>query len=416
MMGQKQRRLLLVGVIVASLLVGAGGGVVLDRQLLMVYDPPSNVPADAAPEFELLAEAWNLVDRVYVDRSVVEPKPMGYGAISGMVDSLGDTGHSRFLSPQMVADEHQYIQGQYVGIGAYVQMKDGQVVIVAPIEGSPAQKAGLKSGDIILDVDGESVAGLTLSEVISHVMGPAGTKVTLTIRDPKTGDTRTVTITRAEVTIHNVTWRQLPGTTVAHLRIAGFSQGVTDDLKSALQEIQGQQLSGLIMDLRDNPGGLLEEAVSTASQFLQGGNVLIEVNAQGERTPVPVKPDGIATTIPMVVLVNSGTASASEIVGGALQDPERAQLVGETTFGTGTVLGEFSLSDGSALLLATEEWLTPDGHTIWHQGLTPNVVVPLPSGTSPLFPGAEEGMTAQALAGSGDTQLLKALSLLGQGG
>jgi carboxyl-terminal processing protease len=203
---------------------------------------------------------------------------------------------------------------------------------------------------------------------------------------------------------------------VAHLRIAGFSQGVTDDLKSALQEIQGQQLSGLILDLRDNPGGLLEEAVSTASQFLQGGNVLIEVNAQGEKTPVPVEPGGVATGIPMVVLVNAGTASASEIVGGAVQDPGRAQLVGETTFGTGTVLGEYSLSDGSALLLATEEWLTPDGHTIWHQGLTPNAVVPLPSGTSPLFPGAEEAMTAQALANSGDAQLLKALSLLGQGG
>jgi carboxyl-terminal processing protease len=415
-MGQKQRQFLLAGVIVVSLLVGAGGGVVLDRQLLMTYDPPSNIPADAAPEFKLLAEAWNLVDRVYVDRSVVEPKPMGYGAVRGMVDSLGDTGHSRFLSPKMVTDEHQYIQGQYVGIGAYVQMKDDQVVIVAPIEGSPAQKAGLKSGDIILDVDGKSVAGLTLSEVISQVMGPVGTQVTLTVRDPNTGDTRTVTITRAEVTIHNVTWRQLPGTTVAHLRIAGFSEGVTDDLKSALQEIQGQQLSGVILDLRDNPGGLLGEAVSTTSQFLQSGDVLIEVNAQGEKTPVPVESGGVAPTISTVVLVNSGTASASEIVGGALQDHERAQLVGETTFGTGTVLGEFSLSDGSALLLATEEWLTPDGHTIWHQGLTPNVVVSLASGASRLFPGAEEGMTAQDLADSGDAQLLKALSLLGQGG
>jgi carboxyl-terminal processing protease len=209
-----------------------------------------------------------------------------------------------------------------------------------------------------------------------------------------------------------VTWHQLPGTTVAHVRIAGFSTGVTDDLKSALQEIERQGLSGLILDLRDNPGGALEEAVGTSSQFLQGGDVLIEVNAQGDKTPVPVQPGGVATAIPMVVLVNSGTASASEIVSGALQDPERAQLVGETTFGTGTVLGEFTLSDGSALLLATEEWLTPSGRVIWHQGLTPNVIVSLPPGSTPLYPSAEEGLTAQTLADSGDAQLLKALDLL----
>lgn len=409
------RRLVLVSVIVLSTLVGIGGGVVLDRQVLLVLDPPHGIPPDAVPEFSLMAESWSLIQHVYVDRTAVAPRAMGYGAIGGMVDALGDTGHSRFLTPEMVAHEDDYIQGQYVGIGAYVQMKDGRVLIVAPIEDSPAQKAGLKSGDVIVDVDGESVAGLSLSEVIARIMGPVGTTVHVTIHDPGTGSTRTVNVQRAEVRIHNVTWHQLPGTAVAHLRIAAFSKGVTDDLKGALQEIQEQALDGLILDLRDNPGGLLEEAVATSSQFLQGGNVLIEVDAQGNRTVVPVQPGGTATAIPMVVLVNGGTGSASEIVSGALQDAERAQLIGETTFGTGTVLGEFSLSDGSALLLATEEWLTPSGRVIWHQGLAPDITLSLPADTSPLYPRSEADMTAQMLADSGDAQLLKALDLLGGG-
>lgn len=414
-MRARPRRLVLVSVIVLFTLLGVSGGVVLDRQLLLSLHPPHGIPSSAAPEFDLIAESWSLIQRAYVDRAAVAPRVMGYGAIGGMVDALGDTGHSRFLTPEMVAGEHQYIQAQYVGIGAYVQMKDGQVLIVAPIEGSPAQQAGLKSGDIILGVDGQSITGLSLSEVIARVMGPAGTTVRLTIRDPSTGSTRTVALERAEVTIHNVSWQQLPGTAVVHLRVAGFSKGVTDDLKAALQQIQGQEMDGLILDLRDNPGGLLEEAVGTTSQFLEAGNVLIEVDAQGNRTPVPVQPDGMATAMPMVVLVNSGTASASEIVSGALQDAGRAQLIGETTFGTGTVLGEFSLSDGSALLLATEEWLTPSGRAIWHQGLAPDVALSLPAGIVPLFPRSEAGMTVQMLSSSGDAQLLKALDLLSGG-
>jgi carboxyl-terminal processing protease len=410
------RRLLgCLGIIVVIFLVlgmGLAGGVVLDRQVLSNYLPVDNTPSDAAPDFQLLTQAWNIIQQSYVDRPAVQPEPLIYGAIGGMVDALGDTGHSRFLSPQMVQEEHNFSQGQFEGIGAYVEIKDGHVTIVAPMDGSPAQQAGLRPGDIILEVDGENVAGLPIDQVVSRIVGPAGTSVTLNILNPDTGQTRDVTLVRAHITLQNVVWQRLPGTQVAHLRIVAFSKGVTDDLRQALTDIQQQGLTGIVLDLRSNPGGLLDEAVGTASQFLDSGNVLLEKDAQAKITAVPVEDGGLATNLPLVVLVNQGTASASEIVSGALQDAGRARLVGETTFGTGTVLNEFSLSDGSALLLATEEWLTPKGRVIWHQGISPDVPVPLPQGTSPLLPETETGMTSEQLHNSGDAQLLRALELL----
>jgi carboxyl-terminal processing protease len=414
----KMKRLLTcLGVIITLLLLlGAGlaGGILLDRRVLAKYVPPDNIPADATGDFQLMAEAWNIIDESYVDRPAVQGETLAYGAIGGMVDALGDTGHSRFLSPKMVQEQHDFTSGQFEGIGAYVEMKDGHVVIVAPMDGSPAQQAGLHPGDIILKVNGENVAGMPIDQVVGRILGPAGTSVTLTIMTPGTEETRDVTLVRAHITLQNVIWRQLPGTRIAHVRIVAFSQGVTDDLERALREIHQEGLAGVILDVRSNPGGLLSEAIGAASQFLESGNVLLEKDAQGKTTAVPVLKGGLAPDLPLVVLIDAGTASAAEIVSGALQDAERARLVGETTFGTGTVLNEFKLSDGSALLLATEEWLTPNGRTIWHQGIAPDVQVTLEQGTSPLLPQAEEGMTPAQLQSSGDSQLLRALELLNQ--
>ena len=416
--GAKMKRLLTcLGIIVTILLLlgaGVAGGILLDRQVLVKYVPPDNIPADAAADFQLMAEAWNTIDESYVDRPAVEAQALTYGAIGGMVDALGDTGHSRFLSPEMVQEQHEFTSGQFEGIGAYVEMKDGHVVIVAPMDGSPAQQAGLHPGDIILKVDGESVAGMPIDQVVGRILGPAGSTVTLTIVTPDTEETRDVTLVRAQITLQNVVWQQLPGTQIAHVRIVAFSQGVTDDLKKALREIQQEGLVGIILDLRSNPGGLLNEAIGTASQFLEGGNVLLEKDAQGKVTAVPMLEGGLGPDLPLVVLIDAGTASAAEIVSGALQDAGRARLVGETTFGTGTVLNEFKLSDSSALLLATQEWLTPHGRTIWHQGIAPDVQVTLAQGTGPLLPQAEEGMTRDQVEDSGDAQLLRALDLLTQ--
>ena len=236
--------------------------------------------------------------------------------------------------------------------------------------------------------------------------------MTITFRDPDNGLVRDVTITRAKINLKNVTWAMLPGTTIAHLRIAAFSRGVTDELQSSLRQIKSDGASGIVLDLRNNPGGLLDEAVGVASQFLGSGNVLQVKDAAGQVRSIPVEPGGLAVDIPLVVLINQGSASASEIVAGALQDAGRASLVGETTFGTGTVLNHFGLSDGSELLLATQEWLTPKGRTIWHLGIQPDETVNLSTDVIPLTPKSEGVMTTAQLKASSDKQLLKAIEML----
>jgi carboxyl-terminal processing protease len=412
------RKQILVMIAIIILMTGSGfaGGVVVDR----LAQPPVKtetitVPAGSSTDFQLMVDAWTLIHKNYVDQSAVKDSVLTYAAISGMVDSLGDTGHSRFLSPDMVKSEQQFTNGSFEGIGAEVQMQNNHVVIVAPIDGSPAQKAGVAPGDIILKVDGVDMTGQSLEAVVQRILGPAGTKVTITLQNPETKVVRDLTITRAKITVENVTWSMIPGTTIAHIHISGFSNGVTQQLKTILGNIQAQGATGLILDLRNDPGGLLSESIGVTSQFLTGGSVLEEKDVNGTIHQEPVQAGGLAPKIPMVVLINQGTASAAEIVSGAIQDAKRAPLVGATTFGTGTVLEEFSLPDQSAMLLATQEWLTPKGRTIWHQGISPDQSISLPSDTIPLFPSAESSLTPAQVQSSGDAQLLKALQILSAG-
>ena len=206
----------------------------------------------------------------------------------------------------------------------------------------------------------------------------------------------------------------LPGTTIADLRISSFSQGTSTALDTALAAIKAQGVTGIILDLRDNPGGLLDEAIGTASRFLAGGFVLEEKDINGNIKKDLVLNNVTKTNLPIAVLVNGGTASAAEIVSGALQDSGRAKVIGQTTFGTGTALVGYNLTDGSQLVLGVSEWLTPSGKSIWHTGLTPDTVVSLTTGVAPLLPEAITGMTAAQLQASGDTQLLDAINMLQQ--
>ncbi len=408
-------RLSVLGKIVVGIflvLFGILAGVALDRALLDAGPAAASGASEMDRLFSLLDEARQTIDRAYVDRDAIDDTALTYGAIGGMVDALGDTGHSRFLSPEMLERQRTQTAGSFEGIGAYVETRNGLTVIVAPIDNSPAQAAGLQPGDAIIEVDGEDVTSMDLQEVISLILGPAGTDVTLTILSPDTGEIREVTITRARVELQNVSWVVVPGTSIGHVRISSFSQDVTEDLKGALEEMRALELSGVILDLRSNPGGLLDEAIGVTSQFVSEGDVLLRQNAEGEIQNVPVRSGGVALDIPLVVLIDQGSASASEIVSGALQDAGRAILVGETSFGTGTVLNEFGLSDGSALLLATEQWLTPKGRLIWHQGIEPDILVELEPGIIPLFPTGLRDLSAEDVSNSDDLQLLRALELL----
>jgi carboxyl-terminal processing protease len=393
-----------------ALLAGLVAGVLLDQWIPLGLVPGPR--SSGGPDLGLLDQAWRVIDRAYVDRSALGSRRLTYGALDGMVNALGDTGHTVFLTPEMVQDERTVVRGRLAGIGAEVEMKSGEVVVVAPLDGSPAQVAGLRAGDVIVKLNGKPVAGLSLRAVVSRIRGPAGTGLTLTVRDPRTDETRKLSLKRADVALRSVTSHLLPEGAIAHVRIASFSRGTSTQLGQALKAMGQVGARGLVLDLRNDPGGLLDEAVAVASQFLASGSVLQVKDAQGRVRAVPTRKGLPTCSLPMVVLVNAGTASAAEIVSGALQDAGQATLVGETTFGTGTVLREFPLSDGSALMVAVEEWLTPKGRTIWHKGIAPDVVVPLPSQVLPLVPEQEATLTKPQLQATRDTQLLRGLELL----
>ncbi len=405
-------RVRVLGAAVIAFFLGSIGGIVFDRAVLTDLVPPGNIPADAVPNFRLMAEAWNIIRRSYVDRDKVNPVSLTYGAVSGMVYALGDTGHSTFLSPESARRAEELTDNRLKGIGIRLRMTDGRVVIVAALADSPAEHAGLLPGEVILKANGRDMKGLPLSEAAGCISGPAGTTVTLVVHNPYTGRMRSVVLRRASITMHNVTWCRLPGTQVAHLHIARFSKGSAQYVREALAAINEQGLSGIILDLRNNPGGLVDEAVDIASQFLEAGNVLLKKDARGDITPVGVRTAGIAHRTPLVALIDGGTVSAAEIVAGALRDAHRAVLVGETTFGTGTMLQRFDLSGGATLMLAVEQWLTPAGHSIRNKGITPHITVSLPADVVPFLPGPHGVMTLEQLHAARDKQLLRAVDVL----
>jgi carboxyl-terminal processing protease len=378
-------------------------------------------PASAADEpsgFGVFWEVWDLVNRHFVDQDLIDPTKMTYGAINGMLATLGDENHTVFFSPEEAEQQASSLEGSFEGIGAFVGQEEGQFRIVAPIHGSPAEAAGILAGDVVLKVDGEDITGLPEWEIISRIRGPADTQVTLTVLHPEETEPVDITVTRGTIEIDSVTWQRIPDTDFAYLQISQFAADTGNELQAALREIQaeadnGAPVAGILLDLRNNPGGYLAQALRVNSQFLERGTVILhERDAEGQLRTYKSVGSGLARTIPIIVMINEGTASAGEITAGALQENGRARLIGETTTGTGTVLQPFTLSDGSVLRLGVTNWLTPNENLIKNVGVKPDLEVAQEASVEMVDSFTLEDATLQELLDQGDLQFNTALDEL----
>ena len=329
-----------------------------------------------AQGMDVFWEAWDFIgNRFYGDIPTQQQRV--YGAIRGMVMSFGDP-NTAFIEPDQAAIFRQDVTGSFEGIGAAVQVDElGRLYIVEPYLGKPAAEAGLQEGDIILKVDGTSLQGMNLYEAIALIRGPADTPVTLTVYREGVSEPFDVSVVRAQIDIKIVESKRLEGD-IGYVSLAEFNRGASLEIGDAVRQMNAEgKLKGLIFDLRSNPGGLLDEAVLVASQFIDKGTITIERGNDGFEQVFSAQPDGVAVDVPLVVLVNGGSASSSEIVAGAIKENGRGMLIGEQTFGKGTVQVPHSLSDGSELRVTIAEWLTPEEHQISGEGITPDIEVEL---------------------------------------
>lgn len=368
--------LLLLVILVSIVSYWAGFASHLFRTAMpQVIEPPSFIPqSQEPPEFKIYWEAWEQIQERFYGQ-LPEAKAQVYGSIRGMLAALGDP-HTFFIEPPQREIEEAQLQGRYGGIGADYTMEGGYLVVVAAREGYPASRAGILPGDIIVAVDGREVLGLSQDEIVALINGPVGTEVELTIW--RRGETESLlfTLTREEITAPTVAW-EVKEEKIGYIQLSLFSERTRDEVRQALGQLRKDGATAFILDLRNNPGGLVNAAVDVASEFLADGVVFYERDGQGKEETFPVRKGGLATDSPLVILVNGGTASAAEIVAGVLQDRGRAILIGERTFGKGSVQSVHELSDGSSIHVTMAHWFTPKGHEIEGTGLSPDIEVPL---------------------------------------
>jgi carboxyl-terminal processing protease len=332
-----------------------------------------STPPDLQSLFVPFWEAWELVHTQYVDQPVDDIKLI-QGAISGMLSALGDE-HTSYMDPQQYADATAELSGEYDGIGAWVDPTGDYLTIISPMPGSPAERAGLKPGDKIIAIDGEDMTGLDGEVVRLKVLGPAGTIVHLTILRESEPEPLEFEIVREHIVIQSVISEMRPDG-LAYIQITTFGDNTTRELRQALDTLMAQKPKGIILDLRYNGGGYLDTSVEVASEFIGEGVILYEQYGDGTRQAYEAIPGGRATDIPLVVLINEGTASASEILAGAIQDYGRGKLVGTVSYGKGSVQNWVPLSNNQgAVRVTVAKWLTPKGRAIHKQGLTPDFVV-----------------------------------------
>ncbi len=324
-------------------------------------------------EFQRLSEVWELLNREAIDGEDIDPLTISDGAIRGMLTALGDP-YAGFLDREQFSLENEDIRGFFGGIGAEVGIRDGTIIILSPMPDAPAEAAGIRAGDLILEVDGQSIRGLSLLEVVQLIRGDKGTKVTLLLRHLNSSVPVSIEIERDIINLESVTLLMQVGR-IGHLRLSGFTGTTNTDLEQALERFERSQGVGLVLDLRNNPGGLVSSVVDVTSQFIKDGLVLYQIDAKGNRRNWEAKSGGKALEIPMVVLVNEFSASASEVFTGAIIDNDRAMVIGTTTFGKGSVTNLWPLNDGSGVNFTTARWFTPNGSLIEGEGLTPHVVL-----------------------------------------
>lgn len=356
-----------------AFIVGYGFG----QSPVAPYNLFSRMPASAEGQLEPLWEVWELVHTSYYQQPV-DDEVLVEGAIVGLLETLEDN-HTRYLSPEDQEAAQRSFSGEYQGIGAEVEDAEGNITIVSPIDGSPAEAAGLQPGDIIRTADGVDLTGMDVSEAAALVRGPAGTAVILEIE--RDGDMITVEIVRDVVQLVSASGEILDEG-LAYIRLSRFGETTDDELNNVLTELLEEDPSGLILDLRRNPGGALNTTVDIADEFLSEGTVLVERFGDGRERVFESKDGGLVEDIPMVILIDEGSASASEVLAGAIQDRERGVIIGQTSYGKGTVQTWHTLSNDGGVRITIAQWLTPEEASIHELGLTPDYFIPLPDGTN----------------------------------
>jgi carboxyl-terminal processing protease len=352
--------------LVLSLGLSLGTGCILDL---------GNVSeTGSGSELGIIEEAWEIILEDYVDEDSLDVEELRRAAVEGMLEYIDDP-YSSFLNPATYQLRHSGLQGMFEGIGAYVDMREEQLLIVAPIPGGPAEKAGIKPGDIILEVDGDSTAGMSIEEAVLRIRGPRGTSVELLVLHLDEEEAELIEIVRDEIEVPSVHFEMRED--IAYIYIVEFGARTNSEISEVMVQLEQDEASGIVLDLRNNPGGLVDSVVDVTSRFIKEGVVLHIVDNKGDRETLSVKPRGSITDLPMVVLVNQFSASASEVLAGALQDHGRAVVAGNITFGKGSVNPIYRLSDGSGFQLTTARWLTPDGSLIEGEGITPDYEIEL---------------------------------------
>lgn len=352
-------------------LYGKGPDFLSDVQAEGIFGTTVTVPADIAADvdFERFWQVWSLIRERYVDQPVSDEE-LFEGALQGLVYGLHDP-YSSYFTPEMAEEFSQELSGSFFGIGAELGLsEEGNLVVVAPIGGTPAEAAGVRAGDYILSIDGEDTTGMTVSEAVGKIRGEKGTPVELVLFSASDTESRTVSIVRDEITIKSVkTTIREDG--IGIVTISMFGDDTASAFATAADELEAAGVTGIIVDLRNNPGGYLDAAIELSS-YWTGTQTVVQEEIRGERTPFEGRGDARFAGTPTVVLVNGGSASASEIFAGALQDYGLATILGEQTFGKGSVQEYQLLDDGSAVKITVARWLTPKGRSIDKQGITPD--------------------------------------------